>query len=135
MDRLFLDSNVLISAAWRPQSRMRRLWRLEGVELLTSRFAVIEAHRNLETEEQLRDLELLLQSTIVGEDGVEPGADEVSALLPEKNQPILNGAIALGATHLVTGDKRHFRLLYGRVILGVRIEQPSDCLLRHGISP
>lgn len=36
MDRIFLDANVLLSAAWRSAAAIQRLWRLEGVELLSS---------------------------------------------------------------------------------------------------
>ena len=40
MDRVFLDANVLFSAASTPDSGLRALWSLAGVELVTSEFAL-----------------------------------------------------------------------------------------------
>lgn len=48
--------------------------------------------------------------------------------LPEKDWPILGGAVASGATHLITGDQRHFAPYFGRQILEVWIVRPGDCL-------
>jgi len=61
VDRVFLDANVLLSAAWRSGAALQRLWRLEGVELLSSGHAVEEARRNLETAAQRGRLTRLLQ--------------------------------------------------------------------------
>ena len=61
MDRVFLDANVLHSAAWRPKSALHRLWRRDGVELLSSQYAVDEARRNLETPAQRGRLTRLLR--------------------------------------------------------------------------
>jgi len=36
MDRLFLDANVLFSAAYRPQVGLVRLWKLKDVVLCSS---------------------------------------------------------------------------------------------------
>ena len=43
VDRVFLDANVLFSAAYSEGSRLRELWRLAETELLTSAFALEEA--------------------------------------------------------------------------------------------
>ena len=51
MDRLFLDANVLFSAAYRPNAGLLRLWRLPDVVLCTGRYALEEARTNL-TEER-----------------------------------------------------------------------------------
>ena len=64
MDRIFLDANVLFSAAYRPDAglaRLARLWRLEGVELITSAYAAEEAKLNLTEEDQRARLTELLQ--------------------------------------------------------------------------
>ena len=50
MDRLFLDANVLFSAAYKPDARVRRLWSIKGVSLCTSRYALEEARINLSEE-------------------------------------------------------------------------------------
>lgn len=47
MDRVFLDANVLYSAAYSRDAGLQRLWKLPQVELLTSAYAVGEARRNL----------------------------------------------------------------------------------------
>ncbi len=54
MDRLFLDANVLYSAAESPTSRFRVFWDMGDVELVTSVYAQEEARRNLDTD-TLRD--------------------------------------------------------------------------------
>lgn len=61
MDRVFLDANVLLSAAWRSEAALHRLGRLEGVELLSSGYAVEETRRNLETPAQRGRLTRLLR--------------------------------------------------------------------------
>jgi hypothetical protein len=40
VDRVFLDANVLLAAAWRPKAALQRLWGLGCVELLSSSYAV-----------------------------------------------------------------------------------------------
>ena len=110
-DRLFLDANVLFSAAYRPDSRLTCLWELRNVELITSAYAVEEAAHNLADEEQrLRLKELLERTQIVM--GASPLPHGV--LLPEKDRPILQAAIHAKATHLLTGDQRHFSKHFGR---------------------
>jgi uncharacterized protein len=49
VDRVFLDANVLLAAAWRSEAALKRLWGLDHAELLSSHYAVDEARRNLET--------------------------------------------------------------------------------------
>jgi hypothetical protein len=44
--------------------------------------------------------------------------------LPLKDMPILGGAIAGGATHLLTGDERDFGRLWGKTIQGVKVVSP-----------
>jgi hypothetical protein len=46
--------------------------------------------------------------------------------LPAKDRPILSAAIAAGATHLLTGDRRRFGPLHGRCVAGVLILRPAD---------
>lgn len=52
MDRLFLDANVLFSAAYRSDARLLRLWKLQSVFLCSSRYALEEARINLNEETQ-----------------------------------------------------------------------------------
>lgn len=57
MTRLFLDANVLFSAAYREDAGVRRLWSASNAELVTSDYAVEEATRNLVHPDQ-REREL-----------------------------------------------------------------------------
>jgi predicted nucleic acid-binding protein len=129
-ERVFLDANLLFSAAYLPDSGLRRLWRLNGVELLSSSYAVAEARRNLREgwPEALDRLDELLKSLKLVEEAQDqelPGSVRVDA----KDKPILLAAIRGGSGHLLTGDKRHFGHLYGKIVKGVSIGRPADYLL------
>ena len=125
--RLFLDANVLFSAAWREDAGVARLWELADATLLTSGYAWEEARRNLETEAQERRLTRLADGLeVVAEAGDFPLPEDVD--LPEKDRPILRAALASDATHLVTGDLTHFGPYFGREIAGVRVVRPADLL-------
>jgi len=128
VDRLFLDANVLFSAAYRPDAGVVRLWQIPGVELLTSTFAVEEARRNLPEEGQRKRLEELLKQVEVGEALMLPPERRGEIELPEKDWPILGGAAASGASHLITGDLRHFGPYSGQRVLGVIVVRPADYL-------
>ena len=125
MDILFVDAGVLFSAAYRPQAGLQRFWKLTQARLVTSAYAVEEARRNLAEESQRETLARLLRSmevipsTAAGR--LPQGVD-----LPEKDVPILLAAIHARATHLITGDKRHFGRYFGRRIAGVLILPPAD---------
>jgi uncharacterized protein len=55
--------------------------------------------------------------------------------LPDKDQPILQAAIVAGATHLLTGDLKHFGQYYGRTFSGVLILPPSQYLQGQSTHP
>jgi predicted nucleic acid-binding protein len=126
--RLFLDANILFSAAYRAEAGVGQLWRIRRVKLLTSSFAVEEARRNLPEPGQHVRLGELLKKVEVGEALMLPPERRGRVELPEKDWPILGGAVASGATHLITGDQRHFGPYFGRRILGVWIARPADYL-------
>jgi predicted nucleic acid-binding protein len=128
VDRLFLDANVLFSAAYRPDAGIARLWKLKNVELLTSHYAAEEARINLiDREQQQRLAELLAGVRIVT--GISALSREVS--LPEKDRPILQAALHARATHLLTGDKQHFGQYFGRSLGGVLVLPPAEYFQRH----
>lgn len=58
--------------------------------------------------------------------------EPVRSGLPEKDVPILLAAVRSGATHLLTGDFKHFGPYYGKVIEGTRIMPPADYLRSRG---
>ncbi len=126
MERVFLDANVLFSAAWRPDSDLAQLWRLPDVSLLSSEYAQTEAERNLPAEKLPELARLLAAVTLIGE---VPERD-LSIDLPEKDKPIMLAAIYSGSTVLLTGDVRHFGPFYGRTVEGVLILPPGQFLAR-----
>ena len=131
LDRLFLDANILFSAAWRPKSTLLQLWRLKkegSVELVTSSYAVEEARRNLELAKQQKDLDRLLRQVDISRPAIVPPELPESIRLPEKDRPILLTAISASATHLITGDITHFGSLFGKTVEGVIVMKPGDYL-------
>jgi hypothetical protein len=46
-DRVFLDANILVSAAWSADAGLFALWKLPDTSLITSAYAIAEADRNL----------------------------------------------------------------------------------------
>ena len=127
MDRLFLDANILFSAAYREGADLLRLWKLSGVELITSHYAVAEARRNLVTGAQRSRLDSLLVTTRVVDEADERTFDNEHRL-PEKDRPILRAALNARATHLVTGDLTHFGQFYGERLQGILVVTPGDYL-------
>lgn len=133
MDKIFLDANVLFSAAYRAQTGLHQLWQMEDVELITSEYAAEEARRNLFGETSRKRLRFLLQSVQVLT--LFPQATSPLEIeLPEKDRPIILASIRAGATHLLTGDKQHFGAYFGRRIHGVLILPPSEYFRRHTTS-
>jgi hypothetical protein len=59
MDRLFLDANVLFSAAYRPNAGLAQFWQLQDTILCSSHYALQEASINLTEDAQRRRLEKL----------------------------------------------------------------------------
>ena len=109
--RLFLDANILFSAAWDDAAAAGLLWELASAghcELLSSRLAIEEARRNIASKrpERMTELESLIGRVLIGR---EPGKASLSAAgqfgLPGKDVPILAAAIAQAADILVTGDR------------------------------
>ena len=121
--RIFLDANILFSAA-RTDSRMRALLEVlsKQADLLTNAYAVEETRRNLELKSpnDLKSLEWLARQYEM----VSQLTADLEVELPLKDRPILGGAIAGHATHLLTGDERDFGRFWGKVVRGVKIISP-----------
>jgi hypothetical protein len=110
VDKLFLDANVLFTAAHNPNGKAAFLFAESNSmhwELTSSRFAIEEARRNIaakypQCQERLEELiERLSQVP-------QPAPRETPIDLPEKDWPIFLAAQAAMATHLLTGDLKHF---------------------------
>jgi uncharacterized protein len=121
--RIFLDANILFSAA-QSHSRMRALLEvlLDRAECLTNDYAIEEARRNLAVKYPggaMALARLVKQCEIVSQ-----LETDVDVELPLKDMPILGGALAGHATHLLTGDERDFGKFWGQIIQGVKIVSP-----------
>jgi uncharacterized protein len=128
VDRLFLDANILFSASYREDAGVAVLWSLENVGLFSSPYAIEEAKRNLADPAQHKRLDRLLQTLHMVQAATTDEAIRREVDLPEKDWPILGGAIAAQATHLITGDLKHFGRYFGKQIHGILVLPPADYL-------
>ena len=109
MRRLFLDANVLFTAAHNPAGKAALVIE-EGIRgrwaLATSRLAVDEATHNLRLKypEAFPRLDPLLAAVRVLP---HRPARACPVELPPKDRPILQAALDCRATHLLTGDVAH----------------------------
>jgi hypothetical protein len=115
VDRLFLDANVLFTAAHRPEGKAGFL--IQAAEsatgeppwkLLSSAYAIEEARRNLAVKipSAVDSLDVALRRVRVV--AQPPAALLTLDALPAKDIPIWSAAHAAQATHLLTGDLRDF---------------------------
>jgi predicted nucleic acid-binding protein len=102
----------------------------DRLHLLTSAFCYLEAWRNVELKvpERRQALKGILEWVrLVPEARPEAW---MADLLPEKDVPVLAAAVAVRATHLFTGDLRHFAPLMAREDLPLRVLTPGDFVRR-----
>jgi predicted nucleic acid-binding protein len=132
--RVFLDANVIFSAAYREAGSVRVFFALAqagACELVTSGYAADEARRNIRAKHPARlgELEsLVVRIALCGEPAPETLAWSVSHRLPSKDAPILTAAVDARCHLLVTGDKMHFGALYGRKLRGKVVVMPVDAV-------
>jgi len=128
--RIFLDANVLFSAAKSDGAVRRLLDRLieAGHECWADGFVAEEARRNLAAKSAggAAALERLLTRLCVGPLHAPDRELEDTLPLPEKDRPVLSAAIRHRCEALVTGDSTHFGALYGKVVHGVKIHSPRS---------
>jgi predicted nucleic acid-binding protein len=124
---LFLNGNILFSAAWKDESSATLLFELGRAahcHLITSRLALEEAGQNIFHKRAPR-LAMLRQCAALVEISREPGATHLAEAaafgLPDKDIPILAAALAQRADLLVTGDRRDIGHLYGQRPGGVEV--------------
>jgi uncharacterized protein len=96
------------------------------VILCASNHAVGEARSNLPEAVQKQRLAELLSTLQLFDANPRPLPENVS--LPAKDVPILLAAIEARATHLITGDVRHFGPYFGKRIEGILIRLPATYL-------
>ena len=110
MKRIFLDANVIFTAAHNPEGKAALLFELGRGghwKLFTSQLAWEEARRNLSIKfpncvSRLKELRQDLQFV------ANPGQAPCPLELPAKDKPIFLAALQTRATHLLTGDEAHF---------------------------
>ena len=132
MIRLFLDANVLFTAAHNADGKAFFIISLgiEGAwEVYTSFFAVEEARRNLALKYPSAEKTLVefLKSVIIIQE--HPGAPYPDGL-EQKDRPIFQAAYACRASHLITGDIAHFGAFMNksRKTAGIIILTPAQFL-------
>ena len=134
--RIFLDANVLFSAAYGTESPLRAFFRLAGVgicELLASPYTLDEVRRNIARKHPAKsaDLEqLIAQITVCREAGAEAVRWARTTGLAAKDAPILAAAAQARADMFVTGDHTDFGGLYERNFRGVEVLTPRMALER-----
>ena len=132
--RLFLDANILFSAAHSPSGGAGELLKLSKAghcELMTSQHAIFEARRNLilKSPSGAEVFDSVLQAVhLIPEAGPGMVAWAAGLALPENDAPILAAAAAAGADLLVTGDRNHFGHLYGNVVGRVQVATLVEAL-------
>ena len=131
--RLFLDANVLFSAALSPEGAASSLFAFAAAgacELVTSALVVAEATRNLRAKapEAVDRGERLIASVDIVVEADARLVDRMAVALPAKDRPVLAAARGCRATVLVTGDRRHLGPLFGRAIGGTVVLSPREAL-------
>jgi predicted nucleic acid-binding protein len=132
--RLFLDANVIFTAAHNPNGRSSALFALASVgacALLTSAHTAEEARRNIRLKypSMLGRLDELMQVvTLQPEAAPSDVAWALDQKLPPNDAPVLAVAVRSGADVLVTGDRIHFGHLFGRRVRGLRVMTPAEAL-------
>ena len=136
MDRLFLDANILFSAADSADSPLLELWRLKQVLLFSSAYSLEEARRNLALlrPDRLSNLQQLIAKVQLADAPPLATVPIEARALPQKDLPVLLAAIEARATHLLTADMRYFRPLRGKTVEGVLVLTPGDYLRTKGKS-
>lgn len=127
--RIFLDANVLFSAAKSPGA-VRRLLDLlmdAGHECWADEFVATEARRNLtaKSPSSVADLEGLLARLHVAPAGGLSKLEE-ALRLPDQDRPVLAAAIRHRCQALVASDRTHFGKLYGKTLHGVMVHSPRS---------
>jgi predicted nucleic acid-binding protein len=108
--RLFLDSNLLFTAAHNPEGKASLVIELavEGHwEVVSSAYCLAEARLNLERKHPaaLDRLSEILRAVRLVPD---VAGERCTLPLPEKDRPVFAAAQQCKATHFLTGDRRHF---------------------------
>jgi predicted nucleic acid-binding protein len=134
--KLFLDANILFTAAYSEQGVYRTLFQLAEAglcSLRSSAYAADEARRNLTVKAPVTVpvFERLLEQVTLAHEPSHATVTRMTKLpLVEKDAPIMAAAVEAKTDILVTGDHRDFGHLYGKNVEGVLVLNPVDTLTR-----
>ena len=124
--RAFLDANILFTAAYSPEGLSALLFELRRrrvLELLTSEHTLEEVRVNLDVKkpEALDRFETMLEFLELIR---APASPPLVLNLPEDDLLIFAAAVAGRATHLLTGDKKHFGRYFNKPTetAGIRVQ-------------
>ena len=129
--RIFLDANVLFSAAQSAGAVRQLIQALQGDghALVADEYVATEARRNIagkaKADRQTYLQNLLSQIEIIAAH-FPANAHAAVQWLPEKDRPVLMAAIALRCDALLTGDRTHFGMGYGQTFDGVTTYAPAQ---------
>ena len=130
--KLFLDANVLFTAAHNPTGKAALVIELQARAswaLATSAYAREEALRNI--QRKAPDAQDRLRAILKDIELVEHRPNlEFPTGLVEKDRPIFQAALGCGASHLLTGDLKHFGPLMNRpeATSGVHVQTVAEFL-------
>lgn len=111
--KVFVDANILFSAAYREDNLQRTLLHLggsKGLSFVTCDYVATETLRNLRRKAP-HGLERLFQLLKICGIIATPTHGDVPETLPTKDHPIWRGAVAAGCQVLLTGDRKDFARL------------------------
>lgn len=128
--RIFLDANVLFSAAYSDGAIRRLIRDIQGAghTVVADRYVLEEAIHNLSIHRPEAVGFLHGMTTSMSIVPICRRSEEIppDVSLPDKDVPVLAGAIASHCDILTTGDISHFGDYFGRLIGGVTIYSPVE---------
>lgn len=130
--RLFLDANVLFTAAHNPRGKAALVIELAAAghwDLFSSRYVLEEARRNLQRKFPESTAALTDFQSSLSLSSHRPELPRLSGLA-DKDQPVFQAALSCEATHLLTGDLRDFGPFMNRPDMthGIRIQTTAEFL-------
>lgn len=140
MIRVFLDANVLYSAADSPEGLNAAIFKVAGkrgdVELIANRYVCGEADINL-MYKSLSRARVALKKLVTHELTIEPNAplsltQRMKPHVPNDpaDAPVLAGAVFAKADWLITSNSKDFGHLYETVVDGVLVLRPKQAFDR-----
>lgn len=131
--KVFLDSNVLFSAAYSGSGKSKsfllyELQELSVIKVFISELVCDEAVINIKSKkfEQLSFLNYLINRSTVLHNTIRELKNDLIALLPLNDRIILSTAISYGMDYFLTGNTKDFKHLYFMKIDKTLILKPAD---------